>query len=155
MALSGIIILIILGIFLILLEFFVVPGITVAGIGGILLLIGGVWLSYSTYGVTTGNYVLLSTFFVLIIILSFAFNSKTWQKISLKTQNTGKAKEESNLSVNVGDTGKTISRLAPMGNIMINDKLYEAESKGIYIDENTEIIIISINRNKLIVKPNK
>jgi len=155
MALSGIIILIILGIFLILLEFFIVPGITVAGIGGVLLLIAGVWLSYSTYDVTIGNYVLLSTFLVLVIILSFAFNSKTWKKISLKAENTGKAKEESSLSVKIGDKGITISRLAPMGNIMINDKLYEAESKGIYIDENTEIIIISINRNKLIVKPNK
>ncbi len=153
MALSGIIILIILGFFLIFIEFFVVPGITVAGIGGVFLLIAGIWLSYSTYGITTGNYMLLSTFLLLIILLAFAFNSKTWKKISLKTQNTGKAKEESSLSVNIDDKGITISRLTPMGTIMINDKIYEAESKGIYIEENTEIVVLSININKIIVKP--
>ncbi|MBN2755981.1 MAG: hypothetical protein JXR51_02315 [Bacteroidales bacterium] len=155
MALSGIIILIVLGIILILLEFFVVPGITIAGIGGVLLLVAGVWVAYANYGITTGNYVLLSTIIALIIILIIAFNSKTWEKISLKAQINSKVKSDDNFSVKIGDKGKTISKMSPMGTVIINDKLYEAESKGIFIDENTEIEVIKIIRNKLIVKLDK
>jgi membrane-bound ClpP family serine protease len=52
----GIVLLIVFGIVLILLEFFVIPGVTIAGIGGVLLVGGGVMLSYQAFGSEAGNY---------------------------------------------------------------------------------------------------
>jgi len=152
MTLAGIIALIALGIVLILLEFFVVPGITVAGIGGLLLLISGVALSYSKYGTPDGHYLLAGTVIALIFILSIAFKSKTWKRISLNVAIDSKAKEDLSLIINKGDTGTTVSRLAPAGTILINDKLVEAESRSGFIDENEEVEVIKIKFNKIIVK---
>jgi membrane-bound ClpP family serine protease len=155
MGLAGIITLIVLGILLIFLEFFVVPGVTVAGIGGLILLVLGIYFSYSNYGVATGNTILLSTFGLVGVTFYVAYKTGAWKKIMLNTEVKSTLKKDIALNIKVGDTGKTISRLTPMGNIMVNNKLYEASSKGIFIDENTEIEIIRIINNKIVVKPKK
>ncbi len=152
MTLAGIIALIALGILLILLEFFVVPGITVAGIGGLILLISGIALSYSKYGAPEGHYLLVATVLTLVFILYISFKSKTWKKISLNTAIDSKAKEDLSLIVNVTDEGTTVSRLAPTGTILINDQLIEAESRSGFVDENEKIEVIKIKGNKIIVK---
>ena len=155
MTLAGIIALIVLGIVLILLEFFVVPGITVAGIGGLILLISGVALAYSKYGIPGGHYLMAGTMFALIFILIVAFKSKTWNKISLNTAIESKAKEDLSLIIKVGDIGTTVSRLAPSGTVLINDQLVETESRNGFVDENEQVEVIKIKLNKIIVKLKK
>ena len=155
MGLAGIITLIVLGIVLIFLEFFVVPGVTISGIGGLILMVLGVYFSYANYGVGTGNTILLTTFGAIGIIFYAAYKTGAWKKITLSTEVEGKSKADVSLNVKPGDVGKTISRLAPMGTIMVNNELFEATSKGIFIDENTEVEIIKIIKNKIIVKPKK
>lgn len=155
MGIAGIITLIVLGILLLLLEFFVIPGVTIAGIGGVILLVLGIYFSYSNYGTSTGNYVLLGTFGSIGLIFYVAFRSGALKRITLQSEVQGKSKTDVHSKVKVGDTGTTVSRLAPMGTITINDQLFEASSKGIFIDENTDIEIIKIINNKIIVKPIK
>ncbi len=155
MTLSAIIALIIIGIVLILLEFFVVPGITIAGIGGLLMLIGGVFMAYSKYGAPGGHYVLAATVLSLILILLIAFKSKTWQKIALNSEIKSQAKEDLSLKINVGDKGKSISRLAPRGTVSLNDIFVEAESISGFVDENEDVEVVKIKGNKIIVKLKK
>lgn len=155
MGLAGIVTLIVLGILLILLEFFVVPGVTFFGIGGLVLLVLGIYFSYTNYGIATGNTILLSTFGAIGLIFYVAYRTGAWKKITLSAEVKSVSKEDVSLNVKVGDSGKTISRLAPMGTIMVNNELFEASSKGIFIDEDTEIEIIRIINNKIIVKPKK
>lgn len=152
MGLATIITLIILGILLILLEFFVVPGITVAGIGGLALLITSIYFTYSSYGLAMGNSILASIGATIILVFFMAYKTGAWQKITLKTEVKSKSKKDINLDVKIGAQGKTVSRLAPMGTVMIDKKLYEAASNGIFIDENVEIVISKIKNNKIIVK---
>lgn len=152
MIITAIIILILLGILLILLEFFVLPGVTVAGIGGLLLLGGAVYLSYDKYGSMIGHLTLAGTFAFIIIILIVAFNSKTWNKLMLKSSIDSKVSNVEEDQVQIGDKGKTISRLAPMGKVMINDDIFEAQSNGEYINQNTDIEVIALSLNKIIVK---
>ncbi len=152
MTLAGIIALIVLGIVLILLEFFVVPGITVAGIGGLLLLVSGVALAYSKYGTPGGHYLLAATVLALIFVLSISFKSKTWKKISLNVAIDSKAKEDFSLKIKVGDIGTTVSRLAPSGTVLINDQLVETESRSGFVDENVKVEVIKVKLNKIIVK---
>ncbi len=153
MGLAGIITLIVLGILLIFLEFFVVPGVTFAGIGGLILLVLGIYFSYSNYGLATGNTILLTTFGVIGLIFYVAYKTGVWKKITLSAEVKSTSKEDVSRNVKVGDSGKTVSRLAPMGTIMVNNELFEASSKGGFVDQNTEIEIIRIVKNKIIVKP--
>jgi membrane-bound ClpP family serine protease len=57
--------------------------------------------------------------------------------------------------IHVGDTGKTIGRLAPSGKVKVNGEVIEAQSTGGFVDHNTEIKVLKILTNKIIVEPLK
>jgi membrane-bound ClpP family serine protease len=148
--------LIILGIILLLIEFLIIPGVTVAGIGGVLLIAGGILAAYLRYGAKYGNITLAATLLVLVIIFIIALRAGTWKKIALDTKidsSVDNIKKEGRFAI--GEKGKTITRLAPIGKAMFNDKIIEAKSLSGYINENTEVEIIKIQNTNVIVKPLK
>lgn len=148
--------LILLGIMLLLIEFLIIPGITIAGIGGFLLIAGGVFSAYNSRGIKFGNITLAATFLVLIIIFFFALRSRTWKKIALNTKVDSSVENiMKEGKFKVGERGKTITKLAPIGKAIFNDKIIEAKSLAGYVDENTEVEIIKIQNTNVIVKPIK
>lgn len=151
MSIAVIIGLILLGVVLITVEFLIIPGITIAGIAGLILMVIANFFAYKDHGLQVGNIILLSTFLINIVIAILIFRKKTWNKIGLQTSVDGKA-NSSYMNVKVGDKGKSISRLAPMGKAYIKDQLYEVTSQGSFVDENKEIEVIFVKRNKIIVK---
>ena len=154
MSVTLIIILILLGIFLFLIEFLLVPGITVAGIGGAILMIGGVILGYHYHGPTVGNIILLGTVGFSILTLLFVLKSRTWKKVMLdsKIESRVNQLDRGEIKVKVGDIGVTITRLNPMGKVLIGGEYYEAQSLNKLIDEKTPIEVIKVSENKIIVK---
>ena len=150
-----IILLLVLGVVLILLEFFVIPGITVAGIAGIVMMLGGIYLSYNHYGNTIGHFTVLGSVVISLLVLWLALKSGTWNKIMLKTEIDFKVEKLGEDVVAVGDEGICLSRLAPMGQVRINNHIIEAKSTGIYVDEKTKIEVIKIVDKVIIVKPIK
>ena len=152
MTLTAIILLIILGIILVIIEFFIVPGITVAGVLGFLVLVSAIVLTYYNYESSTGNLILAGILLFLGISIAFAFRAKTWDKISLKTEITKKVNTEAELKVKKGDEGITVSRLAPMGKILINNEYFEAKTQNRMIDENQNITVVKIKNKRIIVK---
>jgi membrane-bound ClpP family serine protease len=151
----AIILLVLFGVILILLEFFVVPGITVAGVGGLLLLGGSIYLAYEAYGSATGHILLGSIILATIILVTLALRSGTWKRIALSTTVDGKMNEQDSALFHEGDTGVAITRLAPMGKVEVNNKQVEAAALGELIDPETEIVVVKVELNKLIVKPKK
>jgi membrane-bound ClpP family serine protease len=81
MSVLGIILLILLGVLLFLVEFFIIPGVTIAGIGGALVLGVAVFASYRTYGTTIGTYTLLTVLVISVLTLVLALRSKTWKRL--------------------------------------------------------------------------
>ena len=55
-------------------------------------------------------------------------------------------------SVRVGDTGMTVSRLAPMGKVEIGGKIYEAKSMDSYIDPRREVEVVGFENFNIIVR---
>lgn len=155
MAITVTVLLILTGIFLLLLEIMVLPGISVAGIGGALFLIAGVIYSYSTFGSTGGHITLATTSIFVILSVVLAFRSKTWKKAMLDTEINSKVDALKDIDIAIGDTGITISRLAPMGKVKVNNKYLEAKSLQGFIDEKTEIEIVKIQSSNILVKPKK
>jgi membrane-bound ClpP family serine protease len=149
-----IIILIILGILLFVIEFLLVPGVTVAGIGGLILTVFGVYKAFADYGPTVGVWVLIGTILLSVFVIAMSLRARTWNRLMLKTDI--KATVDKDLKedqVKAGDRGKTITRLAPMGKIMINDMVREAKSTEGYINEHSDIEIVSIEGTRINVKP--
>ncbi len=155
MSIGLIIFLILLGLLLFLLEFLVVPGITVAGIGGAISIITAVVLAFYYHGPQTGLIVLLATLLVLILTVVFMLKAGTWKNLMLNKSidsRVDNVKKQEGL-VKEGDTGSTVTRLNPMGRVIVNGQYYEAKSMDRLIDQGTDIVVLKVEINKLIVKP--
>ncbi len=150
-----VIVLIAVGILLLLLEVLVIPGTGFAGIAGFGAVIAGVWIAYAHLGTFTGNIVLIVTLAVNVIAIWIGVRSKTWKKAALVSTINSKVNEINNVNLKVGDTGKTISRCAPMGKAEFNGHFVEVDARVDFIDPNTEIEIIKIDHNKIYIKPLK
>lgn len=149
---TGVIVLIIIGLFLFVVEFLLIPGITVAGIGGVVCLTGGIFWAYSGYGNTVGNITLISTFAATVITIAFALRPKTWSKFMLNTNVEGSVASDDLAQIKPGDEGVSVSRLTPMGKVRINEVVLEARSTGNYIDQKTPIVVIRLEGSVAIVK---
>jgi len=150
-----IILLLVLGVALLLLEFLVLPGVTVAGVGGIIMMVGGIYLSYHHYGYAVGHLTVLVAIVFSLLSLWIALKSGTWNKIMLKTEIDSKVEKLEENMVKVGDEGICLSRLAPMGQVRIHNQIIEAKSTGAYIDEKTPVEVIKIVDKIIVVKPIK
>ena len=154
MSLTGIVILLLIALLLIFLEIFVLPGINVAGILGLLLMIAGIYLSYRQIGAPTAHYILAATLILGTLILVFGLRSSTWRKVSLDTAIESKAFDNVAENVKVGDCGTALTRLGPIGTVEINGMTFEAKSANI-IDAKTAVEVTEIVGNEIIVKPLK
>lgn len=154
MSLTLIIILIIAGLLFLLLEVLVIPGTTVVGIAGLGLIAFSVWESYHTLGSTMGHFILTGTIILTILTIYLSLKSKTWNRLMLKTDVSGRVNEIDGSLVKAGDTGKSISRLSPSGKALINDEYFEVHTNGQFIDQETEIIVTHMQDNKIFVKQN-
>lgn len=155
MLVVAIALLIIFGIALIVLEFLILPGITIAFVGGAVLMGLGVFISYRSYGISVGSYVLLGTVVLFFIALVYSLRSKTWKKLALKSEIDSKVNTIQQFHIQVGDKGMTVTKLSSIGKVKINNTTIEAKSLGMYIDENTEIEVVEVSKSDIIVKPLK
>ena len=120
-------------------NFLIIPGITIAGIGGLILTGAGIYLAYENFGPRTGLYVLIGTLLASILILAYSLRAKTWKNVMLNTNSDGKVSENPEEgSINPGDKGITVTRLAPMGRVKVNGIILEGKSVEGYLTPKTE-----------------
>lgn len=146
-----IITLIVIGLLFIVLEVLALPG-GVAGIVGGALVVVGIVLTYQNYDAIYGHLVLAGTLVFSIIMVVVFIRSKTWKRFTLSDELKGGVNMDDKNTVFVGDKGKTISRLAPMGKVEINDRFYEVYTHGEFIDQNVQIEVSKIKENRIYVK---
>lgn len=147
-----IIILIIIGIFLLAVEAFLLPGITVAGVGSFISCGVAVYRAFVLYGNLGGFLTLAAVIILAIIALAICLRAKTWDRFTLKTEIDSSSQTLPQLDIKIGDTGVAITRLAPMGKVLINEKTYEAKSIDKYIDQRSEIEVVDFENFSVIVR---
>lgn len=145
--------LILAGISLIVVEIIFVPGTTIVGAFGFLIGVYGVYRSYELYGVDTGHMVLAGSLAAGLAAILLSFKSGAWNKFSNKSVMKTPVNEGLTSSLEVGQEGKCISSLKPVGKAEFENKEYEVNSHGQFIEENTSVRIIKLERNKIIVEP--
>jgi len=155
MSVTLIIILIIAGLALMVVEVVVLPGITVAGVGGVILIGSGVYLTFRWFGNTAGTFALIATGVLFIIFLIYALREKTWDRLSLHSEIDSKVNVVDTNDIKTGDKGMTVSRLAPIGKILIHGKIMEGKSEFGLIDENREIEVVHVNESTIVVQESK
>ena len=136
---------------LLLAEFFLLPGLTIAGIAGTLFAIGGVVYAY-TVGATTGNFTLGASFVIFGGTFIWLLRSNSFHRVALKTNIESTVESPRNMELEIGDEGISISRLAPIGKARFNNITTEAKSINEFIDENTPVVIVRIEGYNVIVE---
>lgn len=152
MGLTPILILIFIGIILILIEILVLPGTNIAGIIGIAFILGAIFLSYKHLGTPIAHYVLMISFLLMSGAIFFVLRSNTWKKMSLNTSIDSKVETIEKDSIKIGDEGITVTRLAPIGKVQVNDRLVEAKSDRKFLDPDTPVKVVEVLRNQIIVE---
>ncbi len=141
------------GIGLIVIEIIFIPGTTVVGIMGFLMGGYGIYRAYDLYGMQTGHFVLVGGVVLGFSAIIASFKSNAWKKLALKGTIESKVNENLTAGLEIGKAGKTVSSLKPIGKVEFEDKEYEASTMGNFVEENKEVKIIKIDRNKIYVEP--
>ncbi|MDY6380863.1 MAG: NfeD family protein [Synergistales bacterium] len=148
MDLLFIILLLVCGMALIVLELVAIPGTTIAGLAGVGLSIWGIYRVFVEYGSFWGGMVIVFDVLVCLILLIFTLKSKLWKRFAQKEEISSKVNEIKTV-VNVGDRGKTITRLAPMGTALINNERMEVYTSTSFLDPETEIVVEEVSGSKI------
>ena len=144
--------LLIMGVILFLVEIFLVPGISIAGIGGIIATIGAIAYAYIKIGLWAGHLTLVASILLIFVALFITFRTNAIDNVSLKSEIDSKVDTIGDANIAVGDPGITISRLAPMGKVEVNGNILEAKSEDGFIDEQKTVEVVKILSNNIIVK---
>ena len=164
------ILLFVIGVLLIAAEVFVIPGFGIAGVSGILLTITGLVLSminntdldFSQTRSEDWNNALASVFFALLglaaVFYFFGSNilkSKAFQKLVLQDTIGGKVNIQTEGEIDdtfITKKGTAHTALRPMGQVKIEERLYQAKTYGEFVDQGQTIEIIAIENHYLVVK---
>ncbi|PKP57303.1 hypothetical protein CVT91_10950 [Candidatus Atribacteria bacterium HGW-Atribacteria-1] len=151
------IILFVIGLLLLLAEIFFIPGFGLAGISGIAAILASIFLTFgniiqATYSILIALGISVIGFFLLI---KYIPSTRTWRKFVLSTEQKkelGYTVGTKDLKRLIGGKGISITPLRPSGIVEVNGKKLDALTRGEYVDSNTEIKIISVEGNKIVVE---
>ena len=137
---------------LFLVELFVIPGISLAGISALVCIIYANYYAFANLGTGAGFITLIISGIACIGSLVWFMRSKTLDKLALKKDITSKIDRSAAEKVKVGDTGITITRLAQIGNAEINGNIIEVKSMDGLLNEKTPIVVNRITDGIIFVQ---
>lgn len=147
-----IILLVLIGVVLIILEIFFFPGITVAGFSSLIFFGGGIYYAFVNLGTTAGYVTIVASVVACVVGIIWFMRSKSLDRISLKTDIDSVIPTQVNDSIKVGDEGIALSRLNPMGTVLIGTVQVEGKTREDFIDEGSSVIVERVERTSVIVR---
>lgn len=143
----------VIGLIFWLFEIFLLPGVSFGAVFGTIFLGGSVWFAFANLGLGAAFVVLIINLLLLALGIYFFVRSRALDKLALDTVLPGKALDNKEDEVAVGDTGRTSSRLAPYGKAVFNNKTIEVKSSNAIIENNVEVRVVSVVDNVVTVEP--
>ena len=131
--------LIVAGLILFIIEVFLLPGISIAGIVSAGCLLYANYYAFDTLGTVPGCITLAVSAIGVVAITIWFMRSKTVDKLSLKKTIDYRPEPLKGLDLKVGDEGIALTRLALIGNAEFNGRIIEVRSSGEFIDQKSRI----------------
>lgn len=148
-----IVLLILLGLLFLVAEIVLLPGVSIGAILSLVCYGSAIYISYYDYGPVTGTTVVFVVLLLSALAAVWSLRAKTWQRFSLNKKIdavTGASPAQEN--VKIGDRGVTLSRLSPMGTVVIAERIYEAKLTSGYADPRLQVEVVGFDNNAVIVK---
>ena len=159
----------IVGLILIAVEIFIIPGFGIAGIAGILLTMTGLVLSlvanhkFNFEGVSAealtralvtvlGAFVIVFFFALYATKLIFASQGGPLRNLALKTAENledGFVGVDAGIGQMIGKSGIAITVLRPAGKVQVDDEIYDARADAGFIERGEEIKVIQYQAGQL------
>ena len=147
-----VIFLVLLGLFFLVAELVFLPGAALGVILSLASYAAATYFAFVRIGMV-GGFITLGIILLLSLIATIiSLRAKTWQRFALKNKVEGQSMQTPAEEVKIGDCGVTISRLSPMGKVLIGGKEYEAKSAEAYIDQRTEVTVTGFENFTIIVE---
>jgi membrane-bound ClpP family serine protease len=150
MTLTTIIILILIGLVLIAVEIFIIPGTTLVGILGAACVVTGMVLGFLKLESSTGWLLFSITLAVCVGLGYFGFRGSTYQRFAVKTASDGRIVDQVN-ALQPGMRGTTLTRCAPIGKAQFAKEIEDVYSVGEFIEPHSPVEILYIKENKIFV----
>lgn len=162
--------LIVLGIVLLGIELFVIPGFGIVGIAGMAFIATGMALSFQDFVIPKpempwqreilekniitmfislfGSVILLVLFFRYVLpklskVISGPYLSTTLAESHVTS--------EASIEASVGDSGVVIKTLRPSGTAKIGDKVYDVITDGEFVNKDEQVIVTELKGNHIVV----
>jgi membrane-bound serine protease (ClpP class) len=155
------------GLSLIGVELFILPGFGVAGVSGLLCVFAGIYLALVKRAIPrfSWDYQALNSamsvfiFFVVAVIVGVVIIWKVFPESRLKKMmvlatslrpELGYTASPS-LDALLGQDGESLTHLRPTGKVLISAEPYEAQSEGEFIEKGTPVKVVRVAGNKVFV----
>ena len=163
------ILLFIVGVVLILLEIFVIPGFGITGISGIVLVISGLTLAlvrnivfdftFVPIGSVALSFLMVTVAMALPLLLLLAFgqqifNSSTFKKMGVQAEmktSDGYTVRDNAFAALVGSTGIAATDLRPAGKVEIGGERYDCVADTGFIPKGDAVKVLALRSNYLVV----
>ncbi|MFP4497222.1 MAG: NfeD family protein [Vulcanimicrobiota bacterium] len=144
------------GLIFLALEIFVVPGVGITGITGVILTLSGLFIA--TGDLFQGGISMLASLILAAMVVAVIFKrlpkSKLWKKLTLEVRQTSK---DGYQSVKVrkdleGQIGETLTDLRPTGVALINGERVDVVSEGSFVKKDSNVQVTKIQGAKVVVR---
>lgn len=165
----------IVGLLLVAVEVFVLPGFGIAGIAGILLIISGLALSLfpivsspelgwilPNINVVMNSFAIVSVCIVLALILSFYLSKKILTKRNFLSNSAVLTADGKDYKVllsakfsneeMIGKQGESLNQLMPGGTVLIEGETFDSIAITGYIEKGKKVEVVKISNAQLVVK---
>ena len=129
-----------------------IPGFGFTGTLGVLSMVGSVFYAFTQLGTAAGWITLLLCVLICVALFLWALYGNTIDRMALKKNIDSTVNDQDMSLFSVGDRGVTRTRLALIGEALINGKVVEVKSEDGFIDERQEIEIIRISGDSIFVE---
>ena len=113
---------------------------------------GSCYYAFYEFGSVTGGIITGVNGLLLLLLTIYVLRAKTWRRFTLNTNIETKA-VSTDPALSVGDKGKTMTRLCPMGAVRVGDNVIEVKALEGMIDPGVEVEVVLIEDNKIYVSP--
>ena len=146
------VLLVLLGLLFLLVELVLLPGVSVGALLTLVCYGSALYLAFTNFGTTVGLIVLAVILMLSIVAIIFSLRAKTWRRLSLNEEVASSSMPSPEQSLKIGDTGRALSRLAPMGKVEFAGQIFEAKSLDSYIDARSIVEVVGFENFNVIVK---
>ena len=146
----------VLGIILLGVEIFLIPGFGVTGILGIIGIVSSIFMSFGINNIAAATLVVFISLIVdiilIILIARFFVKSKDLKRNVILDSDTSGYNSSVSYNELLNKEGIADTFFRPSGYIIIDNKKYDAISEGEFIDKGSKLKVVLVEGNKIVVK---